>query len=195
MDRPDDTNDKTLPKILYVDDEEHNLTVFEATFEDYYEVRTAESARQAFRILQNEAIQVLVADQRMPEMTGVQLLEAVIDEYPEVIRLILTGYADMDAVVKAINSGRVYHYATKPWKEQELKIILDRAFQRISIAAAAACEHTNAVAPLHDRGRCARGAPHVVAEMKIEEVVSTVKSSRVASHSHVKVHTYSYIRI
>ncbi len=116
-----------MPTILYVDDEEHNLTVFEATFEDYYDVRTAESARQAFRILQNEPIHVLVTDQRMPEMTGVQLLEAVIDEYPEIVRLILTGYADMDAVVKAINSGRVYHYATKPWVERELKIVLDRA--------------------------------------------------------------------
>ncbi len=124
---PNDSGNLAMPTILYVDDEEHNLTVFEATFEDYYDVRTAESARQAFRILQNEPIHVLVTDQRMPEMTGVQLLEAVIDEYPEIVRLILTGYADMDAVVKAINSGRVYHYATKPWRERELKIVLDRA--------------------------------------------------------------------
>ncbi len=124
---PNDSGNLAMPTILYVDDEEHNLTVFEATFEDYYDVRTAESARQAFRILQKEPIHVLVTDQRMPEMTGVQLLEAVIDEYPEIVRLILTGYADMDAVVKAINSGRVYHYATKPWREQELKIVLDRA--------------------------------------------------------------------
>ncbi len=65
----------------------------------------------------------------MPEMTGVQLLEALIDEFPDTIRMILTGFVDIDAIVKAINAGRVYRYVTKPWDEKELKVIIDRALE------------------------------------------------------------------
>ncbi len=117
------------PPILYVDDEEHNLTVFEAAFEDYYTIHTALSARQALDILRLEEVHLVIADQRMPEMTGVQLLEALIDECPDVVRIILTGFVDIDAVIKAINAGRVYRYVTKPWDEIEFKVIIDRALE------------------------------------------------------------------
>lgn len=117
------------PSILYIDDEEHNLTVFEAAFEDYYNVHTTSSAREAIRILKEEVVCLIIADQRMPEMTGVQLLEVVVNESPDTVRMILTGYSDVDAVIKAINAGRIYQYVTKPWDERELKVVIDRALE------------------------------------------------------------------
>lgn len=117
------------PPILYIDDEQHNLTVFEAAFEDSYTIYTASSGHQALEILRSTEVHLVIADQRMPEMTGVQLLEALIDECPDVIRIILTGFVDIDAIIKAINAGRVYQYVTKPWDEKELKVIIDRALE------------------------------------------------------------------
>ncbi|MEM7352752.1 MAG: adenylate/guanylate cyclase domain-containing protein [Acidobacteriota bacterium] len=121
------------PPILYVDDEQHNLTVFEAAFEAYYDIHTADSARQAVEILRCRDIHLVIADQRMPEMTGVQLLEVVLHEFPDIMRMILTGYIDVDAVIKAINSGRIYQYVTKPWDENELKVVIDRALETYAL--------------------------------------------------------------
>ena len=118
-----------LPPILYVDDEEHNLTVFEAAFEDFYDVHTAASARAAMEVLRSTEIHLVIADQRMPEMTGVQLLEVVVRESPDIVRMILTGYVDVDAIIRAINAGRIYQYVTKPWDEKELKVVIDRALE------------------------------------------------------------------
>lgn len=118
-----------LAPILYVDDEQHNLTVFEAAFEDHYDVHTAVAARQAIDILRHEDIHLVIADQRMPEMTGVQLLEVVLSEFPDAVRMILTGFIDVDAMIKAINAGRIYQYVTKPWEEKELKVVIDRALE------------------------------------------------------------------
>ena len=115
--------------VLYVDDEEHNLTSFKAAFRPYYTVHTAISAREGLRVLREQPIEVIVTDQRMPEMTGVQFLEAVIPEYPDAIRMVLTGFSDVEAIIKAINSGRVYRYITKPWDENELKMTIDGAIE------------------------------------------------------------------
>ncbi len=117
------------PPILYVDDEPHNLTVFEAAFEDYYDVHTAICGRRAIEILRGREIHLVIADQRMPEMTGVQLLEVVLGEFPDAVRMVLTGYVDVDAIIKAINTGRIYQYVTKPWDEKELKVVIDRALE------------------------------------------------------------------
>ena len=119
----------TQSPILYVDDEPHNLTVFEAAFEDFYDVRTAISASSAIDILRDDDIHLVIADQRMPDMTGVQLLEVVLGEFPDAVRMILTGYTDVDAIIRAINAGRIYQYVTKPWDEKELKIVIDRALE------------------------------------------------------------------
>ncbi len=119
----------TQSPILYVDDEPHNLTVFEAAFEDFYDVRTAISASSAIDILRDDDIHLVIADQRMPEMTGVQLLEVVLGEFPDAVRMILTGYTDVDAIIRAINAGRIYQYVTKPWNEKELKVVIDRALE------------------------------------------------------------------
>jgi len=119
--------------ILYVDDEEHNLNSFHAAFRKHFHIHTAASAREGLKILRENPIQMIVTDQRMPEMTGVQFLEAVIPEYPDPVRMILTGFSDIEAIIKAINTGRVYRYITKPWDEKELKMTLDGAAEYYSL--------------------------------------------------------------
>lgn len=113
--------------ILYLDDEENNLLSFKAALRRHFSIHTALSAREAIRIMREQPIHVVVTDQRMPDMTGVQFLEAILPEFPDVIRLILTGFSDVEAIIKAINAGRVYRYVTKPWDENELLVTLNGA--------------------------------------------------------------------
>ncbi|MFD2144744.1 response regulator [Mucilaginibacter antarcticus] len=115
--------------ILYVDDEENNLFSFKAAFRIKYQVYTAISGDEALKILAEKAVHIIVTDQRMPGMTGVEFLEKVILAFPDPIRLLLTGYADMAAVVDAINKGKIFHYLTKPWNEEELDITINRAYE------------------------------------------------------------------
>ena len=94
--------------ILYLDDEEHNLVSFRAAFRRHFKIYTAVSAREAVKFLRAHQIPIVITDQRMPEMMGVQFLEAIIPEFPDTIRMILTGFSDVEAIIKAINTGRVY---------------------------------------------------------------------------------------
>jgi phosphoserine phosphatase RsbU/P len=120
---------KTLPPILYVDDEEDNLVVFNSTFRRDYEVHLAKSGMEGLEIMKKHQIHVIITDQRMPEMTGIQFLEKVIPDYPDSIRMILTGFSDIEAIIQAINTGRVYRYITKPWSREELKINIDKGLE------------------------------------------------------------------
>lgn len=113
--------------ILYVDDEESNLVSFLGSFRHYYNIFTAKSGAEGLKVMETNPIHIVLTDQRMPDMSGIQFLEVVMANYPDVIRMVLTGYADMNAVLEAINTGRVYSYITKPWDEIELKSILDGA--------------------------------------------------------------------
>ncbi|MBA3239014.1 MAG: response regulator [Parachlamydiaceae bacterium] len=113
--------------VLYVDDEISNITVFVAAFRRYYTVHTANSAEEGMAVLKKHPIQLLLTDQRMPNMNGIQFLETVMVKYPDTIRMILTGYADMDEIIEAINKGIIYRYITKPWEERELRANLDSA--------------------------------------------------------------------
>jgi len=116
--------------ILYVDDEENNLISFKATFRLKHQVFTALSGEEAFKILETKHVDIIVTDQRMPAMTGVEFLEKVIETFPDPIRILLTGYADMSAVVDAVNKGKIFHYVTKPWNEEELNVTIDRAYAK-----------------------------------------------------------------
>ena len=123
---------KTAKKIaiLYVDDEENNLLSFKATFRIKHHVLTALSGDEALKILANNHIDIIITDQRMPEMTGVEFLEKVLEKYPEPMRILLTGYADMNAVVEAVNKGKIFHYVTKPWNEEELDLTINKAYAK-----------------------------------------------------------------
>ncbi|RZK80738.1 MAG: response regulator [Pedobacter sp.] len=125
--------DKKFINILYVDDEVHNLNAFKASFRRIFNVFTAESAKEAMAILETQQMHIIVSDQRMPVMTGVEFLQSIIPIYPDPIRILLTGYADISAVIDAINKGQVYLYITKPWQEDELRQNLERAFEIFSL--------------------------------------------------------------
>ena len=113
------------PRILVVDDEEAILETMTFTFEDDYEVLTSPSPREALGRLEREGrVAVVISDQRMPEMTGVEFLARVFALHPTTVRMILTGFADMDATIGAINDGHVYAYVTKPWDQDELKQVV-----------------------------------------------------------------------
>ena len=116
--------------ILYVDDEENNLFSFKATFRIKYQVFTALSGDEALKILESKKIHVIITDQRMPEMTGVEFLERVLEKHPDPMRILLTGYADMGAVVYAVNKGKIFHYLAKPWNEEELDLTINRAYEK-----------------------------------------------------------------
>ena len=115
--------------ILYVDDEQNNLVSFKATFRIKYNVHTAISGEDAIKILRANPIDIIITDQRMPNMTGVEFLESILDEYPDPMRILLTGYADLNAVIDAVNKGKIFHYLTKPWNEEELDLTIKRAFE------------------------------------------------------------------
>lgn len=120
-------------RILYLDDEVNNLESFKANFRKLYEIHTALTVSEANLILRNNEIEIIITDQRMPNISGVEFLESIIEEYPDPIRMLLTGYADIEAVIDAINKGKIYHYTTKPFNADELKITIDRAYEVYSL--------------------------------------------------------------
>src|SRR5215469_10770366 len=105
------------PAVLYVDDELINLRVFEANFRSKFRVLTCQSATEALAILGARAqeIGILISDQRMPSMTGVELLESAREIAPDVQRMVITAFSDMQAVMDAVNRGQVTRYFVKPW--------------------------------------------------------------------------------
>ena len=118
-----------LNKIMVVDDEPANLRLLERLFRGDYQVITASSGEEALRLLNQHDVAVLISDQRMPGMTGVELLKRSAEFRPHMVRVILTGYTDVDALVEAINGGHIYKYVTKPWDNDDLRLTVERALQ------------------------------------------------------------------
>ena len=117
------------PAILYVDDEETNLRAFQRAFGSDYLVKTALSAADALKILETEDFPLVIADQRMPGMTGIELCERLVTLKPQTVRMILTAYTETELLLSAINRGHVHDYLVKPWRKAELKPVIDRAFE------------------------------------------------------------------
>ncbi len=118
----------SLPRILVVDDEEAILETMTFTFEGEYEVYTSTDARRALELLdENAPITVVLTDQRMPNMSGVEFLTEVCRRHPATVRIILTGFADLNAIIEAINDGHVYAYISKPWEPDHLKQVMKQA--------------------------------------------------------------------
>jgi response regulator RpfG family c-di-GMP phosphodiesterase len=116
-------------KILIVDDEPANLRLLERLFRRDYQVLAAPSGEEALRLLEQHDVALLITDQRMPGMTGIELLKRTADTRPHMVRMILTGYTDVGALVEAINCGQVYRYVTKPWDNDDLRLTVERALQ------------------------------------------------------------------
>lgn len=116
--------------VLYVDDEEPNRVVFAATFGDEFDVLCASSAEEALRVIAESGAAVMLADQRMPVRTGIELCETVRERHPTVLRLLVTAYSDQATAIEAINRGGVMRYLTKPWSLEEVRLVLREAVER-----------------------------------------------------------------
>jgi two-component system sensor histidine kinase/response regulator len=116
-------------RILYVDDESRNLQLFQSAFEKEFDVTTCVSPLQAQEIIKTNSFEIIMADQRMSEMNGVDFLEVAhhINDAP--VRILLTGFCDFQASIEAINRGKIFYYCTKPWKKEELKMILLKSIE------------------------------------------------------------------
>ncbi len=117
--------------VLFVDDEKKVLTSLErGLLDESYEALFANSGQEALEILQKNPVHVIVTDMRMPEMGGLELLRAVKEEYPHIIRMVLSGYTQVTTVLTAINQGEVFRFITKPWKlEEEFKPAVREAIE------------------------------------------------------------------
>ncbi|MCW3107120.1 MAG: hybrid sensor histidine kinase/response regulator [Segetibacter sp.] len=122
-------NFNTKISVLYIDDEENNLLAFKASFRRTFEVFTATSAARGLNILNEEKIHIIIADQRMPQSTGVEFFDIVKKIHPDPIRILLTGYTDVEAIIDAINKGQIYRYIKKPWDTLELETTINNAYE------------------------------------------------------------------
>lgn len=114
--------------ILYVDDEENNLIAFKASFRRYFNIYTANSATEAETLLSKNTIHVLITDQRMPETLGTELLAKAAIDYPDQVRILLTGFSDIEALKDAVNKGQIFRYLSKPWNDDELKKTIEESY-------------------------------------------------------------------
>ena len=119
------------PVLLYLDDVEENLTTFSIAFFDYYKILKARTTAEARKILAENPVQVIISDQVLKDAgedtRGTRFFESIIDDYPHPVRMLLTGYSDIADAIEAINKGRVYRYITKPYEEDDVKLIIDGA--------------------------------------------------------------------
>lgn len=116
-------------RVLFVDDEQQNLFSFKAAFRFDIEVFTAITPDEAFEILKENKIHLVISDYRMPLMNGVNFLEKVRKEYPKCVRMLLTAFSDIETVIEAVNKGNIFRYIKKPWDENELKLAFEEAYQ------------------------------------------------------------------
>src|SRR5258707_1920699 len=120
-------------KIMIVDDEPANLRTLLRLFRQEYQVITAESGAEALTLLQQHDVALMISDQRMPQMTGIELMKKAVEVRPQMIKILLTGYTDIGALIESINSGLVYRYLTKPWNNDDLQLTVARALEHYEI--------------------------------------------------------------
>ncbi len=116
-----------MNSLLIIDDEKDNLEALKRLLKNEFDITTTTSAIEALKFLQTKEFNVIISDQRMPDITGVELLEKAKIVQPNATRVLLTGYTDIEAVINAINKGNVYRYIAKPWDPEELKTIIRQA--------------------------------------------------------------------
>ncbi len=127
---------ETQSTLLFVDDESSILSALRRLFRPHgYRILVAESGRAGLEMLANEPVDLVISDMRMPEMDGAQFLKEVCSRWPKVIRILLTGYADMTSTVAAINEGGIYRYISKPWDDNEILLVVREALERQRLVA------------------------------------------------------------
>lgn len=122
-------------RILFVDDEERIVNLLRLMFRGTYEVLTATSGVQALALVRAQPVHVIVSDQRMPGMSGVELLDQVRNESPATVRMLLTGYSDLAAIVGSVNQGEVFRFLNKPWQQDDMRAALAEAAEVASLGS------------------------------------------------------------
>ncbi len=126
--------DAAVYTVLFVDDEEGILHALRRVFiEENYNILTADSAEEALEIMASSTVHLVVSDHRMPGMTGAELLRRIKERWPDTIRIMLTGYADVQSIMGAVNEGAVYKFITKPWNDEDLRLTVSLAFQQYAL--------------------------------------------------------------
>ena len=116
--------------VIYLDDEEHNLTAFKATFRYIFDVFVTTSTIEAMKLINDNDIHIVISDQRMPEVSGVEFLKSVVEKYPHTKRILLTGYSDQSDTVDAINIGKISKFISKPWEENNLSTVIQDLYKQ-----------------------------------------------------------------
>ena len=115
------------PKIAFIDDEPRILRSLKMHFRQSHDVFTTTDATELMKYVSEHDVQVVISDQRMPDKQGTEVLRDIKEASPNTIRILLTGYADLNAVIDSVNDGEIYRYITKPWQNDELKKIVNKA--------------------------------------------------------------------
>ena len=120
--------------ILIVDDNKNILNTLKRLFVDEgYSIYTAQSGEEGLKVLESEKIDLIISDQKMPGMNGIEFLERTVENYPDVIPIILTGQAELSDAIRAVNNGCVYKFIQKPWNNEDLKITVRRALEQYDL--------------------------------------------------------------
>jgi len=174
------------PGILFVDDEVNILKALARLFRiEPVCVYTASSGGEALETLESEPIQLVVSDQNMPGIHGVQLLEEIRQRWPDVIRMMLTGYTDMHIAVQAINKGEIYRLITKPWNDEELRTIVRQALDTYFLR-----QEIRRLDDLTKEQNCALQDMNHTLELKVQERTGEVKQK----HAELRIAYVSTVR-
>ncbi len=133
-------------RVLFVDDEPRILNTMRMLFRNHYEVLTADSGAKALELLKTQPVDVIVSDQRMPGMTGIEMLRQARELNPGAMRILLTGYSDLNAIIGSINDGEVFRFVNKPWFDEDLTATLERAVEAARATQAASEAEARAAA-------------------------------------------------
>lgn len=120
-------------RLLFVDDEADILDSLKRTFRRDHEILTANSGAEGMEMLKSERVDLIISDQRMPDVTGDVVLKFAMQQQPEAIRILLTGYSDMESLVRCVNEAGIYKYITKPWEPENLRLTVLRALESLSL--------------------------------------------------------------
>ncbi len=126
---------KSLYTILYIDDDAENLRTFKLLFEDRFDIITGHSAEEGLELLRNWEVQLIISDQKMPGISGIEFFKQTLSIAPEVSRMIVSGYAEIDLVLEAINQGNIHRYLTKPWLEEEMLNAIESSLEMWQLKA------------------------------------------------------------
>jgi response regulator RpfG family c-di-GMP phosphodiesterase len=123
--------EKTPAVLLFVDDESNVLKALRRLFHsENYVIYLAAGGAEGLEILRQHAVDLIISDMRMPEMSGAEFLAHAVEQWPETVRILLTGYADLQSTIDVINKGRIFSYCNKPWNDEELKLLVRNALEQ-----------------------------------------------------------------